>query len=88
MQIARTTKEGKTEVVEIETKEEKKRKFRFLPLNEDKMMFIIWSFMLYISGLCMTYNILASLFLFFLSGTALLNSVGHLMKEKEEKENV
>jgi len=86
MEILKTTKEGKSEVLSIETTDEKKKKPRFLPLNEDKYMFILWVLFIYLSGLLLSYNILISLFLFFAFGTALLNNVGHLMKDKEKEE--
>ena len=77
MHILTTSKDGKSEVVDDG---KSKKPFRFLPLDEDKVFFI------YISGLLMKYNVLASLFLFFVFGTALLNNVGHLMKDKEKEE--
>ena len=83
MQILKTKEDGKSEVVE----DNKDRPFRFLPLNEDKLMFILWVFFIYIAGLLMSYNVLASLVMFFLMGTALLNNVGHLMKEEKEEKN-
>jgi fatty acid desaturase len=62
------------------------KKFNFFPLNEDKMMFIVWVFLIYIAGAMVTINIILSIFIFLIMGTALLNNVGHLIRETKEEE--
>ncbi len=60
--------------------------FRFYPINEDKIMFIVWVFFIYLAGAMVTANIILSIFIFIIMGTALLNNVGHLMEEAKREE--
>lgn len=61
-------------------------KMKFFPLNEDKVFFILYVFMIYASGTMLSVSIAFSILVFLLMSTMLLNNVGHLMKKEDKEE--